>query len=106
MDGEHAPRAGLYERVSTLAGGREARSIDEQNEANAAAVGEHGWTIAGRYTDPGKSASRFSRTDRAEFARLLADLQRGALDILVFWEASRGSRHLTTWSSLLDMCRA
>lgn len=99
-------RAALYERVSTLAGGSKARSIDEQNEGNLRAITGHGWTLAGRYQDPGRSASRFARRDREEYDRLIADLERGAFDILVLWEPSRGGRHLTIWSRLLDTCRA
>jgi DNA invertase Pin-like site-specific DNA recombinase len=103
--GRKALRAAPYERVSTLAGGSKARSIDEQNEANAKAIAEHGWIAAGRYQDPGRSASRFARRDREEYDRLTADLGRGAFDVLVLWEPSRGGRNLTIWSGLLDKCR-
>jgi hypothetical protein len=68
-------RAGVYERVSKLAGARDrkeiqkARSIEEQNKANLEECARHGWTIADRYPDPGLSVSRFATKDRPEYKR-------------------------------------
>lgn len=61
--------------------------------------------IAGRYTDPGISASRFTTRARPGYQRLLADIAARALDVLVLWEPSRGSRELAGWSHLIGECR-
>jgi len=98
-------RAGLYERVST--GTRDvalSRSVEQQNQAGSRAAQTHGWTIVGRYADPGLSASRYARKSRPEWERLRADVQAGRLDVVVMWEPSRGSRKLSTWAGFLDDC--
>jgi DNA invertase Pin-like site-specific DNA recombinase len=102
---EISKRAGLYQRVSVLAHGADARAVDEQNDANAAACARNDWTPAERYADPGRSASRFARRHREEYGRLMADLRAGKLDILILWEPSRGSRELEEWARLLNVCR-
>ena len=98
-------RAAAYERVSSAASGTRARSIEEQSRDNREVIAANGWTIAGRYEDPDRPASRFTRRNREEWERLLADLERGTFDILVLWESSRGGRALTGWSAMLDACR-
>lgn len=93
--------AGVYGRQSR----NKAKSIDEQVAAGLAVASENGWTAAGTYQD-GSSASRYARKGRDDWDRVLADIESGALNILILWEASRGDRTLTTWSQLLDLCRA
>jgi len=98
--GEAQARAGVYGRQSK----DKTKSIDEQTaECEADAAGQ-GWTVAERYSD-GVSASRFATKARKHWARLLADLDQGKLDILVLWESSRGDRDLPTWVQLLATCR-
>ena len=98
-------RAGLYDRVSKKATGKEARSLASQKERNEDACGQHGWIIAARYTDPGISASRYARRGRDDWPRLLADIAAGVLDVVVLWESSRGDRQLETWAAFLRACR-
>lgn len=94
-------RASIYGRNSKS----KAKSIAEQLKLGREAVAEHGWTLAGEYSEGG-SASRYAVKARDEWARLLADLGAGALDILVLWEASRGSREPVDWFGMLALCRA
>ena len=103
--GESGTRAGLYERVSVLAKGDDARSVEEQNAANVAACTARGWEVAERYADPGRSASRFATRVREEYARMAADVSAGRLDVVVMWESSRGGRELEEWARLLNSCR-
>jgi site-specific DNA recombinase len=99
-------RAGLYERVSTgVQDSAESRSVDQQNRAGTEACAEHGWTVAGRYPDPGLSASRFARRGRPEWSRLVADIEAGRLDIVVVWASNRGGRELEEWARFLNACR-
>ncbi|MGH3694913.1 MAG: hypothetical protein ACRDRX_13160 [Pseudonocardiaceae bacterium] len=65
--------AGTYERVSRLNDdgadqrGRE-RSVERQQVANSKACAAQGWTIIDRYSDPGRSASRFATRARENWA--------------------------------------
>jgi site-specific DNA recombinase len=111
MTAEHL-RAGLYGRVSLQRkrkkGARataEDRSCRQQDEANSAACERYGWSVAARYADPGRSASRFARAAREDYERLLADITARRLDVVVFWESSRGGRELVAWATLLHECR-
>lgn len=94
------PRVGIYSRQSR----NKTKSITEQTEAGRKVAAAEGWTVVGEYED-GSSASRYARKNREAWTRVLADIDAGRLDILCLWEASRGDRTLTTWSSLLDLCR-
>lgn len=96
-----------YLRVSYDASGRE-RSPQEQHADNARASEAHGWKLQERtYKDIG-SASRHARKVRADFDRLMTDLDAGRFDadILILWESSRGSREMGEWVALLNVCRA
>jgi site-specific DNA recombinase len=97
-------RAGLYDRVSDDQDGR-SRSVAQQGIENEKAAQAAGWRVAGRYADPGVSASRFARRERDDWPRLMEDLRAGQLDVVVLWESSRGDRKLTEWSAFLDTCR-
>jgi len=96
-------RAALYGRVSQ--DHRAGRSVAEQETESRAACTLNGWELAATYTDNDVSASRFTTAVRAEWTKLVADLDAGKFDVLVLWEPSRGSRELMTWAALLDACR-
>lgn len=92
----------LYLRKSTK---DEGRSVDRQlAELTEAAEGEE--LIVGRvFVDPDFSASRYRRRERPDYAALLAHIRGGDCRMIGILEASRGSRDLTEWSTLLDLCR-
>lgn len=96
-------RAGSVGRVSKDKSG-EARSVAEQHEGNRAAASEHGWAVTALYEDV-MSASRFAKGSREDWLRLLQDVGTGGLDVILLWEASRGSRRLGEWIMFLDRCR-
>jgi site-specific DNA recombinase len=58
------------------------------------------------YVDNDRSASRYARKTRDDFARLLADLESDTFgaDVLVLWESSRGSRKVGEWVTLIERC--
>lgn len=93
-------RAGIYSRESK----DKTKSIDDQAAESLAAVADRGWTIVAQYSD-GVSASRFGRKVRLDWRRLLADLDAGALDVVVAWEPSRADRDLETWVTFVSRCR-
>jgi site-specific DNA recombinase len=92
----------LYLRKSTKDAGR---SVDRQLADLQEAAQAQDLTIGSTFCDPDFSASRYRRRDRPDFAALLEHLRSGNCQVLGLWEASRGSRDLTEWSSLLDLCR-
>ena len=94
-----------YLRVSLDRSGY-ARSLDEQHTDNERAAAEHGWTLGSAYRDESVSASRYSHKARGGFAALVADLESGRFgaDVLVIWESSRGSRRVSEWVELIELC--
>lgn len=83
------------------------KSPAQQHEENARAVASHGWDLHPEpYTDVDRGASRHSRSTRDGYAQLIADIEvsRFGADILVIWESSRGSRRVSEWATLIDLC--
>ncbi|MFF0269496.1 recombinase family protein [Kribbella sp. NPDC004536] len=93
-----------YLRVSVDKSGRQ-RSPEEQHDDNAQAAGALGVTLGEPYRDVG-SASRYARKGREDFVRLVGDLKAGRFDadILWLWESSRGSRKVSEWAELIELC--
>lgn len=94
-----------YRRVSKD-DAKSGRSPREQGEANARAAKDEGWLLGDPYEEPdARSASRYAQRARTGFLKLVADLKDelfGA-DILIMWEASRGSRDARDWLELLEL---
>lgn len=98
----------LYLRKSTKDDGRSvARQLTELTEATGDLTKTGGEPLAiGRvFADPDSSASRYRRRDRPDFGALLDHIRAGLCRVLGIYEPSRGSRDLTEWSGLLDLCR-
>jgi DNA invertase Pin-like site-specific DNA recombinase len=85
-------------------GSREARSVGEQHDENRAVADRNGWMIVADYEDV-MSASRFAPKARKDWPRLVGDVQGGNLDVVIFWETSRGSRIAREWIGFVDLCR-
>jgi DNA invertase Pin-like site-specific DNA recombinase len=98
-------RAGLYMRVSDDQDARSRSVAQQASEVRADAEREH-WRVVAEYEEPDRSASRFAKRDRPEWARLMDGLRAGRFDVVAMWEPSRGDRKLTGWSQFLDECRA
>lgn len=97
-------RAALYGRVSLDPKGN-SRSPGQQISAGEEACLDEGWLPSGTYTDGGVGASRLSKKAREDWARLLADISAGRIDVVIVWEWSRADRNLTSGSAFLDLCR-
>jgi len=100
-------RASTYGRQSS----GKAKSIAEQLEEGQRTKDEQGWTDAGDYTD-GSSASRFGKlpgsgknAGRSGWTAVSDAVNRGAIDVLILWESSRGDRTPETWFAFLSSCR-
>lgn len=93
-----------YQRVSKVVRGHD-RSPEEQHQDNARGADRHGWTLGAAYRDK-VSASRYGRKVREDWQRLVGDLEhdRFGASILILWESSRGSRQMSEWVQLLELC--
>jgi DNA invertase Pin-like site-specific DNA recombinase len=110
MNTEHqTATAALYGRVSRVKTDRDKadreRSVDQQQTENERACQQRGWTITARYSDPGRSASRFATRARENWQHVLNAVKARAFDVLVLWETSRASRDPEEWIPLLAECR-
>lgn len=79
-------------------------SIEDQEAQGRAACAEHGWRLAGVLSEE-KSASRYGKRERGDWAELLRRVRASEVGVLILWESNRGDRTLTTWSAFLDLCR-
>lgn len=95
-----------YLRVSKDSSGR-SRSPDQQHSENLAVAERNGWSLHPEpYKDHNRSASLYAKRERENFTKLLADLEEGSFDAdaLALWESSRGSRQVSEWVYLIDLC--
>lgn len=94
-----------YLRVSLDRSGR-ARSITEQSGDNQRTADSNGWTLGAPYSDNSRSASRYARKSREGYDQLIDDLEqdRFGADVLIIWESSRGSRKVSEWVTLIELC--
>ena len=96
-------RAGLYARVSTFQQADEGQSIQAQIQALRTHAEKRNYTIVDIYADDGISGSLFSERD--ELQRLLADVERGKIDIICFVKLDRwfrSVRHYVNTQAILD----
>lgn len=96
-----------YLRVSKDAKGT-GKSPDQQHDENLRAFEQLGWLPhpSPPYRDTDRSASRYATKEREDFKRLVSDLESGAFeaDVLAIWESSRGSRRVSEWARLIELC--
>ena len=98
-------RCAVYCRVSTDERlDQEFNSIDAQKEAGQAYIASQraeGWIpVADDYDDPGFSGGN---TERPALKRLLADIERGLIDIVVVYKIDRLTRSLTDFSKMVEV---
>jgi len=92
-------RAALYLRVSTDEQAVDGYSIAAQTEKLTAYAHSQGWTIGGRYADEGFSAGN---TDRPALQRLLRDIRRQQLDVVLVYRLDRLTRSVLDLYQLLE----
>src|SRR5215217_6304252 len=98
-------RCALYTRKSSEEGlEQEFNSLDAQREACEAYIASQraqGWVLVqGRYDDGGVSGGTL---DRPALKRLLGDIERGHVDVVVVYKIDRLSRSLTDFAKLVDV---
>ena len=98
-------RAFVYDRTSRdVKGLASERANADQNLENERFCEQQNWMIVDRFTDPGRSASRHSRSKRKDYDRMVERIARRECDVLVVWEASRAYRDLGVYVALRDLC--
>lgn len=65
---------------------------------------ENGWSVAERYEDRDRSASRRATKDREAWLRLVADVEAGKIDVIVYAERSRAVRRMDVFIELRELC--
>ena len=98
-------RCAVYCRVSSDERlDQEFNSIDAQKEAGHAYIASQraeGWIpVADDYDDPGYSGGN---TERPALKRLLADIERGLIDIVVVYKIDRLTRSLADFARMVDV---
>jgi site-specific DNA recombinase len=82
-------KAAIYARVSTDDQAQRQKPIDDQLAACRALCAREGWTIHAEYTDPGISGTIWPRPG---IAHAVADAEKGLVQRIVSWDASRIAR--------------
>ncbi|MCE2761944.1 MAG: recombinase family protein, partial [Acetobacteraceae bacterium] len=98
-------RAAVYTRKSSEEGlDMEFNSLDAQREACEAYIASQrseGWVlVADRYDDGGVSGGTL---ERPALKRLLADIERGLIDVVVVYKIDRLSRALMDFAKLVEV---
>lgn len=100
-------RAACYERVSTEEQALHGYSIDAQIGSLDEFCARKGWKVVGHYTDEGISGAKPPLRRPALF-QLLADVQAGNVDIVLFTKLDRWFRSVKEYfkvQDILDKCR-
>ena len=96
----HLMNCVLYVRVSTDEQAREGFSIAAQKERLKAFALSQGWDIVGEYTEEGWSAKN---TDRPQLKKLMKDIEKGNIDIVLVYRLDRLTRSVLDLYKLLKI---
>lgn len=96
-------RAAIYGRASSDPK-RRGRSIKDQFAVAELDCHEQGWNIVGYYEDRDRSASRRATKVREDYERLVADVEAGLIDVIVYAERSRANRNMDAFVKLRALC--
>jgi site-specific DNA recombinase len=94
-------RAAIYCRLSKNRKGKKA-NVKEQERDCRDFIDSQGWELVDVYPDDGISASDKSEKPREQFARMMADLRAGLIDVIVASEFTRLYRRPRELEELLD----
>lgn len=95
----------IYIRVSTAMQKMEGWSLDAQRASLTAFAESRGWKVVAIYADEGKSARKRLK-DRKEIHRLLEDIKKGGIDIILFKELDRWFRNVSDFYRVQDVLDA
>ncbi|MGP5931261.1 recombinase family protein [Corynebacterium glyciniphilum] len=89
-------RAAIYARISESRD-RDTAGVDRQEQLCRTLAEKHGLTVTDVYTDLNRSA--WSGQDRPEFQRLMGDMSRGVVDVVLAYAPDRLSRSLDDYAA-------
>ena len=95
-------RTAIYMRVSSDRQAKEGDSIPTQRDALLKYIANRHLTLAGEYLDDGISGTK---SDRDELQRLLSDVEKDKIDLIIFTKLDRwfrSVRHYTATQEILD----
>lgn len=98
-------RVALYIRVSTEEQAMHGLSLEAQQAALEQYAHKNGYKIVGTYIDGGKTA-RKSLSRRVQLARLLEDVERGEIDLIIFTKLDRWFRNIKDYYKVQDILEA
>lgn len=98
-------RCAIYIRVSTAEQRIEGWSLEAQEAGLRAEAEKRGWKVVGVYADEGKTARKRLK-DRREIHRLMADVQAGLIDVILFKELDRWFRSVSDFYKIQDILDA
>lgn len=98
-------RCAIYIRVSTAEQRIEGWSLEAQEAGLRAEAEKKGWKVVGVYADEGKTARKRLK-DRKEIHRLMADVQAGLIDVIIFKELDRWFRSVSDFYKIQDILDA
>lgn len=94
-------RVGIYARISRDRIGA-GLGIDRQEQDCRALAAANNWQVVDVYADNDVSASSGKR--RPEYLRLLADIERGAVDVVICWHTDRLHRRPVELEHYIEVC--
>ena len=92
-------RTAIYLRVSTDKQAQEGDSIPAQRDALKKYVKEHNYILVGEYLDDGISGTK---EDRAEFQRMMEDVKRGLIELILVTKLDRIHRYIRNFLNMQD----
>lgn len=98
-------RCAIYIRVSTAEQRIDGWSLEAQEAGLRAEAEKKGWKVVGVYADAGKTARKRLK-DRKEIHRLMADVQAGMIDVIIFKELDRWFRSVSDFYKIQDILDA
>lgn len=98
-------RCAIYIRVSTAEQRIEGWSLAAQEAGLRAEAEKRGWKVVGVYADEGKTARKRLK-DRRDIHRLMADVQAGLVDVILFKELDRWFRSVSDFYKIQDILDA
>jgi DNA invertase Pin-like site-specific DNA recombinase len=89
-------------RISQDRQGLEA-GVQRQQQDSEALIAKNGWEPAGVWSDNDISASRYGRKRRVEYQEMLAEVEAGAVDVIVAYHPKRLVRQTRELEDLIDL---
>lgn len=102
MSGENITRAAIYIRVSTAEQAIHGKSLQAQRECLIEYADRHSMKVVGIYADEGQTARKELKKRKAIHA-LLRSVERGEVDIILFWKMDRWFRSVSDFYKVQDV---